>query len=259
MQVNGKQVDALQWLRETGGVNAEKRLSTPQPSSTKKTDKITISKDEASALKNQMQIAKAGVIPGANSDTISSYLTQLKALAPTTPSAITKDTNTVTFTTPTTNTASAKGKNNTIDFRSEMGVVSNNSVTTTGNNNIVRGYNGGQKNNTMAVTGDTNRIYAGQGVSTTAISVKGEKNNVTLAENASNNKVSVSGNNVKVSIGTEGLTPGSNQNWNISVAASNMEVTVTNGKASVNMAEDMKDKYKVTIDDAKKTVSVTPV
>jgi len=259
MQVNGKQVDALQWLRETGGANAIKRLSTEQSTSTKKSDKVTLSKDDAAAMKNQMNIAKASVIPGANTDTISSYLTQLKALASTTPSVLTKDTNTVTFTTPAINTVSAKGKNNTIDFRSDTGVVKSNSVMVTGNENIVRGYNGGQKNNAMTVNGDTNRIYAGQNISNTTMSVKGGKNNVTLAENASNNKVAIIGNNVKVSIGTEGLSQGSNQNWNISVAADNTEVTISNGKASVNMAQDIKDNYKVTIDNAKKTVSVTPV
>jgi uncharacterized glyoxalase superfamily protein PhnB len=259
MQVNGKKVDVLEWLRETGGANAVKRFSAEQSSSVKKSDKATLSKDDAAALKSQMQIAKAAVIPGANTDAISSYLAQLKALESATKATVTKDTNTVAFTTPTTNSASTKGINNTVDFQSTMGVVNNNTVAVTGNGNIVRGFSGGQKNNTMTVTGDTNRIYAGQSVSNTTMSVKGGNNSVTLSENASNNNITISGNNVKVAVGTAGLEPGSNQNWTISVAADNVEVSVVNGKASVNMAQGMEDKYKVTIDNAKKTVSVTAV
>jgi hypothetical protein len=260
MQVNGKQVDALQWLRDTGGANADKRFTTKQSAAgAAESAKPSLTKDQAALLKNQMKLNKAQVVTGMSSDNISTYLSQLKALQPATQTTAIIDTNSVNFSSPKTNTASISGKNNSVDFRSTTGIVNDNSVTLSGNGNTVRGYNGGQKNNTLAITGDTNRVFAGQGVSGAAVTVKGSNNHVTLAENASNSSVTITGQNVKVSIGSEGLTAGSNQNWKISVAADNVEVTMVNGKASVNMAEDMKDKYKVTIDDTKKTVSVTAV
>jgi hypothetical protein len=191
-------------------------------------------------------------------DNISSYLNQLRALQPSTQTTI-PVTNTINLNASAGNQGTANGKNNTIDFRSNSGNVKSNSVMVSGNGNSVIGYNGGQETNTMAVTGDSNRIFAGQNVSNNSVKVTGGKNNIALAENASQNSVTVKGNNVKVSIGSQGITNGSNQNWNISVAADNVEVQVVNGKASVNIAENMKDKYKVSIDNTNKTLSVTTV
>ncbi len=264
MQVNGKQVDALQWLRDTGGTNAIKRFSPQptqeQPASKSASDKVTISQNDAAILKAQMQFNKAGMIPGMTSDAVSSYLSQLKALqTPTAQSAAAKDTNSVRFDTPKTNNAVVTGTNNSVDFLSATLSASNNTVSVTGKGNIVRGYNGGQNNNTMTVTGDTNRLYSGQNVSNTAIAVKGNSNRVNLGTDASNNTVAVTGSNVKVSIGSQGLAAGSNQNWNINVAGDNIQVDVVNGKASVTMAEDQKDKYKITIDQTAKSVIVTAV
>ena len=258
MQVNGKPVDTIQWLRETGGANADKKFSSTQ--STVKPDtakKTTLDKDESALLRSQVQLNKASVAPGMTPDKVSTYISQLKALQPPAQTALASSTNNVSFTSPKTNTSAVTGSNNYIDFRSNTAGADNNSITVTGNENVARGYNGGQKNNTMTITGDSNRMYAGQGVSNTSITVKGGHNNVSLADNASANKVSIAGNNVKVSLGSAGLAAGSNQNWNISVAANNVEVNVVNGQATVAMANEDKSKYNVTVDNVKKTVSVT--
>lgn len=259
MQVNGKPVDTIQWLRETGGANADKRFSSTQstvkPDTTKK---VTLDKDESALLKSQVQFNKASVAPGMTPDKVSTYISQLKALQPPAQTTtLASSTNSVSFTSPKTNTAAVTGNNNYIDFRSNTAGVDNNTITVTGNENVARGYNGGQKNNTVTITGDSNRTYAGQGVSNTSITIKGGKNNVSLADNASANKVSIAGNNVKVSLGSAGLAAGSNQNWNISVAANNVEVNVVNGQATVAMANEDTSKYNVTVDNVKKTVSVT--
>jgi hypothetical protein len=190
---------------------------------------------------------------------VSEYLNQLNELKPATPGPKAADSNRVDFDSSKTGSATVNGINNTVDFRSAAGGVENNSVAVTGGGNTVRGYNGGQKNNTVAVTGDGNRVYAGQGVSNAAVTVKGNASSVTLGENASGTTVAVSGNNVKVTVGSQGLAAGSNQNWNISIAADGVEVSVVNGKASVMTPDAVKDNYKVEIDDAKKTVSVTAV
>jgi hypothetical protein len=51
MQVNGKQVDALQWLRETGGANAVKRFSKTQSADQATTSgKTSLTKDESALL-----------------------------------------------------------------------------------------------------------------------------------------------------------------------------------------------------------------
>jgi hypothetical protein len=260
MQVNGKNVDVIQWLRDTGGANAIKRFSTQQATTqtTQSNTPKALSKENALALKTQLAYNKAGVAPGADADTISTFLAKLKDLAATVPAAA-RNTNAVQFNDTKTNTATVKGAFNSIDFRSQAALEQNNTVTVTGEGNIVRGYNGGQTNNTMNVTGNANRVIAGQNVSGSAVTLNGAHNTVNLGTEASGNTVAVNGNNVKVNIGSEGLAAGSNQNWKISVAASNVEVSVVNGKASVNMAEELKDTYKVTIDNTAKSVTITAV
>jgi hypothetical protein len=269
MKVDGKEVNALQWLRETGGNNAIKRFSENQTSqqATQKAagDHVTLSREATAALKAQMQFNKASVLTGISATTaptdIYTLLAQQKAAQATTvPQTVQPappDTNQVEFNNAKTNKTQVTGNYNTIDFRANAGPVRDNTINLAGEGNLVRGYNGGQKNNTMTVAGDTNRLYAGQGVAHTAVTVKGSQNTVNLGTQASNNAVSVTGNNVKVSIGSAGQTAGSNQNWKINVAANDVEVAVVNGTAQVNMADELKSKYKVTIDDAAKTVSVT--
>jgi hypothetical protein len=261
MQVNGKNVDAIQWLRDTGGANAIKRFSTQQVTAQTTqtgTPAKALGKAEALALKTQLAYNKAGVAPGADADTISTFLAKLKDLAATVPAAA-RNTNAVQFNDTKTNTATVKGAFNSIDFRSQATLERNNTVTVTGEGNIVRGYNGGQTNNTMNVTGNANRVIAGQNVANSAVTVSGAHNTVNLGTEASGNTVAVNGNNVKVNIGSEGLASGSNQGWKINVAAGNVEVNVTNGKATVNLAEELKDKYKVTIDNTAKSVTITAV
>jgi len=259
MQVNGKNVDMLQWLHDTGGANAVKRFATQQATGqTQKAAAKSLTKEDAADLKNQMAYSKALLTPGADATTISSFLAKLKDLQ-TAPPAATQNTNAVHFTTTDTNAATIKGAFNSVDFHSQTTAETNNTVNVNGEGNIVRGYNGGQTNNTMTITGNANRVLAGSGVSGSGLTVNGAHNTVNLAAEASNNTVAVTGSNVKVNIGSEGLAVGSNQKWNINVAASNVEVNVVNGTASVNMAEDMKDKYKVTIDNTAKSVTVTAV
>ncbi len=261
MKVNGKTVDALQWLRDTGGANAVKRFSGQQ--ATAQTDKAaqvkSLSKDEASQLKIQMQYNKAGMATSASTDSLASYLGSLKDLQNSpTGQPLTKSTNSVRFSNAT-NNATVNGGFNSVDFKGNAKLEKNNAITVTGEGNIVRGYNGGQSDNSVKITGNTNRLYAGENVSNNSATITGGKNTVNLSSEASNNTISVSGNNVKVAIGSAGLAAGSNQNWNINVAASNVDVTVANGKASVSMADELKDKYKVNIDNTAKTVTITAV
>jgi hypothetical protein len=269
MKVDGKEVNALQWLRDTGGKNAIKRFSGNQAGEQAiqkaAVDRVTLSREATAALKAQMQYNKASVLSGTNvaasTADIYSMLPQQRA-AQTTPAAqnvqaTPPDTNRVEFNNAKTNKAVVKGSNNTVDFRANAGPVRDNTLNVAGEGNLVRGYNGGQKNNTMTVTGDTNRLYTGQAVADTVVTVKGSENTVNLGTRASGNTVSVTGNNVKVSISSAGQTAGANQNWKIDVAANDIEVAVVNGKAQVNMADELKGTYKVTIDDAAKTVSVT--
>ncbi len=260
MKVNGKNIDMLQWLHDTGGANAIKRFATQQTGGQTQNSSTAqaLSKEAAANLRNQLAYGKAAMVPGSNADTISSFLANLKDLSAAPPAAI-KNTNAVQFTNAAANTANVKGTFNSIDFRSQTALELNNTVTVNGEGNIVRGYNGGQTNNAMNVTGNANRVLAGQNVANGAITVNGGHNTVNLASEASGNTVAVTGNNVKVNIGSQGLASGSNQNWNINVAASNVEVNVANGTATVNMAENQKDNYKVTIDNTAKTVTVTAV
>ena len=260
MKVNGKNVDMLQWLHDTGGANAIKRFATQQTTGQPHngTTAKAMSKEIAANLQNQLAYAKAGMTPAANADTISSFLAKLKDLS-VAPPAAGHNTNAVQFNNAAANTTNVKGTFNSIDFRSQTALERNNTVNVNGEGNIVRGYNGGQTNNTMTVTGNANRVLAGQDVGNNAVTVSGGHNTVNLASEASGNTVAVTGNNVKVNIGSQGLASGSNQNWNINVAASNVEVNVTNGTATVNMAEAMKDNYKVTIDNTAKTVTITAV
>jgi hypothetical protein len=260
MIVNGKNVDMLQWLHDTGGGNAVKRFAAPQ--TTGQTENVstakTLSKEDAANLKNQLAYAKAGITPGAGADTISSFLAKLKDLQAAPPAAG-QNTNAVQFGNAAANAATVKGSFNSVDFQSPSALEQNNTVAVNGEGNIVRGYNGGQTNNTVNVTGNSNRVLAGQNVSNSAVTLNGAHNTVNLAEESSGNTVAVNGSNVKVNIGSAGLAAGSNQNWNINVSASNIEVSVVNGKATVNMAEDLQDKYTVTIDNTAKSVTVTPV
>jgi hypothetical protein len=256
MKVNGKDVDMLQWLHDTGGANAVKRFAAQQTAgqTQEASTAQTLSKEDVANLKNQMAYAKAGMTPGTEATTISSFLAQLKDLQ-TAPPAAGRNTNAVQFNTTNTNTATVKGGFNLIDFSSSKTTLEqNNAVTVTGEGNIVRGYNGGQTNNTMNVTGNANRVLTGQNVSNSTVTLNGAHNTVNLQAEASGNTVAVTGSNVKVNVGSQG-----NQDWNINVAASNVEVNVVNGQATVNMAEDMKDKYKVTIDNTAKSVTVTAV
>jgi hypothetical protein len=266
MQVNGKQVDAIQWLRDTGGKNAIKRFSPDQAQAATASAKTTLSKQGAADLKNQLLLNKVSVVPGITTAATSSAISMLAQLKSAQTPAVSQfakpaapNTNTVDFNNTATNTASVNGGNNTVDFRSKTGAAQKNTVAITGQNNIVRGYNGGQTNNTITVAGDANRLYAGQNVSNTTANIKGGGNTVNLGENASNNTVAVAGNNVKVEIGTQGLAAGSNQGWNINVAANDVQVSIVNGKATVAMADDLKAKYKVTIDDLTKSVNVMAV
>jgi hypothetical protein len=260
MKVNGKNVDMLQWLHDTGGANAIKRFATQQATgqTANASAAKTLSKEEAANLKNQLAYNKAGITPGADANTISSFLAKLKDLQ-TAPPAAGQNTNAVQFTTTKTNTATVKGAFNSIDFRSQAVLEQNNKVNVNGEGNIIRGYNGGQANNTMNVTGNANRVLAGENVSNSEVTLSGAHNTVNLSAEASGNTVAVTGSNVKVNIGSQGLSAGSNQKWNINVAASNVEVNVVNGKATVNMAEELKDKYKVTIDNTAKSVTITAI
>ena len=262
MKVNGTQVDALQWLQETGGTNAIKRFSAQQvqAQSTQKkpSDQLALSKEDAAALKMQVQYNRAGIVPGAAADAMTSYLAQLKAqkaLAAEQPTAAHAN-NTVSTGPAKTNTTAVTGKNNSVDFRAPTGTAQNNAVTVAGEGNIVQGYNGGQKNNTITVTGDTNRLFAGENVSNSAATLEGSRNTVNFGADASGDTVAVKGSGVKVSIGSAGLAEGSNQNWKISVEADNVDVSVVNGKATVNMSDEQKSKYEVSIDDAAKSVSI---
>jgi len=261
MQVNGKTVDVLQWLKDTGGANAIKRFSNQQALA--QTDKAvqtnSLSKDETSQLKIQMQYNKAGMAAPAGTTSLASYLSSLKDLQQTpTNQPTVKSTNSVQFSNKT-NTSSVNGSFNSVDFNGNAKLETNNSVTVAGEGNIVRGYNGGQSGNTMKISGNTNRLYAGENASNNSATITGGKNSLNLSFEASNNTVAITGNNVKVAIGSQGLTAGSNQNWNINVAASNVDVSVANGQATVSMADDLKDKYKVTIDNTAKIVTITSV
>jgi hypothetical protein len=259
MKVNGKNVDMLQWLHDTGGASAVKRFATEQAAGqTQKAAPKTLSKEDAANLKNQLAFNKAWLAPGSDAGTISSFLAKLKDLQ-TAPPAAGQNTNTVQLPNSATNKANVKGSFNSVDFGSKAAFGQNNTVNVNGEGNIIRGYNGGQSNNAMTITGNTNRVLAGQNVSGSSLTLNGAHNTVNLAGEASNNTVAVTGSNVKVNIGSEGLGAGSNQKWNINVAASNVEVNVVNGKATVNMAEEMKDKYKVTIDNTAKSVTITAV
>jgi hypothetical protein len=262
MEVNGRQVDALQWLRETGGKNAIKRFAR-QPDdeatqSQKPTDKVTLSTEAALALKAQMQYTKAGVVAPSGLAGIYAGLAKTTPSPGSPPADSVRDssTNAVQFNTTDANSADVNGAHNAVDFRSRNAPVRNNTVTVTGDGNLVRGYNGGQKNNTITVTGDSNQVYAGENVSNTAVAVRGGENTVNLATDASNNSVAVTGTNVKVSIGSAGQNAGSNQNWTVSVAADDVDVAIVNGKAEVKLSEEQQEKYKVTVDNAAKTVSV---
>jgi hypothetical protein len=261
MKVNGKNVDILQWLHDTGGANAVKRFATDQAAgqTQKASAPKNLSKEEAANLRNQLAYNKAGLTPGTDADTISSFLAKLKDLQASPPAAG-QNTNSVQFNATGANAANVKGAFNSIEFKSPAAALElNNTINVNGEGNILRGYNGGQTNNTMNVTGNTNRVIAGGNVSNSAVTLSGAHNTINLASEASNNTVAVTGSNVKVNIGSEGLAAGSNQKWNIAVAASNVEVNVVNGKATVTMAEELKDKYKVTIDNTAKSVTITAV
>jgi hypothetical protein len=264
MKIDGKNVDMLQWLKDTGGNNAIKRFSAQQTAAQASQQNTTAPKkltnEAAAALKTQMQFSKAGIVSGMTTDnTLASYLGQLKALqtatAPTAgvTAAATQAANA------NGNATTVTGANNTVNLNEGAGLVKNYTVTVNGAGNSITGYNGGQQNNAVTVSGNANRMLAGENVRNSTVTVKGGENTVNLASNASNNTVAITGENVKVSIGTEGLSSGSNQNWNISVAASNVEVSVFNGKATVTMADELKDKYKVVVDNTAKSVTITAI
>jgi len=272
MEVNGRQVDMLSWLKETGGASAVKRFKTPsttaaaQTTSSSTADRVTLSREAVAALRTQVQYNSAGAllgqsgVPPSTSGTMNELLQQvnpLNALPPTAAEMVAKN-NTVRVNPAdvAANAINANGTGNIVDFTGE-GRARNNAVTVNGDANYIRAYNGGQQGNAVSVTGSDNRVYAGAGAQGNNVTVKGSGSTVSQGEETAGTAVTIAGNNVTVSFG--GNNAAANKNWKVSVTASDVEVNVVNGKAGVNMAQDLKDKYTVTIDNERRTVSVAAV
>lgn len=262
MKVEGKDVEALKWLKETGGRNAIKRFSNQTVSEGAGKTHQGINAESSAVLKAQTQYAIADQLSGGSAGTTA--LDMLNELAQKRGAVVkTNDPqgdskgNSVLFTNIKANNVTVNGTANAVNFHSQSSPVRNNTVMVNGEGNQIRGYNGGQTGNSMDVAGDANRVFAGEGVSRSTVTVEGNENIVNLGTEASNNQVTIAGNNSKITIGTQGLNSGSNQNWKINVQGNNVEVNIFNGKVDVKMAEEEKNKYKITIDEIKKSVEIT--
>lgn len=216
-------MDIIQWLRDTGGKNAIQRFSSQNVQ--------TLPKPTAQTTQSAAQKPAAEYAPSAKNLSAPTY----------------DKAGTINGT-----------LNNTIDFSSNLGIAAKNNITVEGQNNYVRGYNGTQKNNTINIAGNGNRILAGPNTANNTMQVTGSGNAVLFAQDAANNKLSIQGNNVKVNMGMAG-GPSANNGWNIHVNANNVEVSISNGKAKVNVAETMKDRLKISIDEKTRTVSVSEI
>jgi hypothetical protein len=264
-------VDILQWLHDTGGNNAIKRFSTDTinqqtqqsaQSNQQPAAKVTLSKNDVATLKASMQYNRAAQIVGFSGGNVInlSSLASTTAL-PAAPVKATAETNRTSFNPEpkSTNTANVSGKNNMVDFTSSYGRATNNNVTVTGNRNMVRGYNGGQTANSISIKGNTNTLMAGEATVKNTISVQGQNNAINLGSNASSNTLVVKGNNVSISMGSQATGAANSQGWNIDVNANNVNVQIVNGTATVNVAEEDKNKYSISINNETKSISVASV
>ena len=261
-------VDILQWLHDTGGNNAIKRFSTDTinqqtqqsaQSNAQPAAKVTLSKNDVATLKASMQYNRAAQIVGFSGGNVInlSSLTGNTAL-PAAPVKTPVDTNQTNFNpgSKSTNKATVTGKNNTVNFTSSFGNAANNTVSVNGNQNMVRGYNGGQTANNISITGNANTLMAGEATAKNTISVQGQNNAINLGSNASSNTLAVKGNNVSISMGSQATGAANSQGWNITVNANNVNVQVVNGKATVNVAEEDKNKYTISINNETKSINV---
>jgi hypothetical protein len=261
-------VDILQWLHDTGGNNAIKRFSadsaTEQSQSaqtgTKPAANVTLSKNDAASLKSSLQYNRVAQIVGFSGGNVINLSNPTNSTTmPVTQAKTPVDTNRVNFNreSDSTNTAAVTGKNNVVDFSSPYGYSANNKVAITGNRNTIRGYNGGQSANTVSITGNSNSIMAADETAKNTVSVIGNNNNAALGSNTASNTVSVKGNSVSVLIGSQAEGENSNQGWNISVSADNINVQIVNGKAQVNVSDQDKNKYQISINNDTKSVVVS--
>jgi hypothetical protein len=214
--------DMISWLRQTGGFSAIKRFSSDQTQS-----------QTSSVLQSLLQkkSANPAFSSGNNAAGTTVYGQSGKS-----------------------NVVDAKG--NRVDFASRYGAGNDNAVTINGEKNYVRGYNGGQKNNIFDITGNGNRLFAGQNASGNTMKINGGGNLAMFADGAADNKLDIKGDNVRVNFGMAGGSA-ANSGWNIQVATNNVEITISDGKAQVKVADEMKDKLAIKIDENSKTVSVT--
>jgi hypothetical protein len=151
----------------------------------------------------------------------------------------------------TNNRVTLNGANNTVDMSGNPGAgvsratfqatggaaITNARVNVTGNANEVR-FNGGRQDNaTLAVNGSNNKVNVGN--------------------NVDNANINLAGNNVTVNMAANGAMGKSQNGWNINVSASNLAVTVENGKATVQGAGG-NENLNIEIDNEKRTVTVTP-
>lgn len=266
MQVNGRQVDMLSWLKETGGNSSVKRFKTASTTAAEPAagDRLTLSSEAAAALRTQVRYNSAGSllslngVPPTTEETMNELLQRINPLndLPPTAADLVNAESTVRFNPgqQQQNTVNARGIGNVVDFTGS-GTAANNTVMVQGNANYVRAYNGGQNGNTLMVQGDDTRIYAGSGSSSNMVDMKGSGNTVSLGEQNNGNSIRVSGSNVTLNM--SGNASGSNGAWTVSVAASNVDVSILDGKGSVNMADALKDTYKISIDNEKRTITVS--
>jgi hypothetical protein len=257
-------VDILQWLKDTGGKNADSRFSKPlktENTDTANTAKISLNSNQISALKSNRLYDTASQLLGFNKNTDTVDILSNLAARPlqAVPQAKTKaaaDTNRVQFTqvANASNKANVTGSNNVVDFTSNGAFTNKNTVTINGNQNTVRGYNGGQTSNLTNITGNTNRVMMGQNTATNTMAITGNNSFISLGDQVSSNKITVTGNNVSISVGSQGS--GSNSGWTMNINAGNVNVSIVNGKASVNTGAMDISKYNISVNNETKTISV---
>ncbi|MDD5672793.1 MAG: hypothetical protein PHC61_01400 [Chitinivibrionales bacterium] len=262
-------IDILQWLKDTGGKNADSRFKpsdTQTPNENQSTSKISFNTNQVNALKADQKYNYASQLLGFNKisdtvDIISNLAARPLKAVPQQPQNQSVNTNRVDFNQAGngTNKATVTGNYNVVDFTSNSKLSSKNNVTVNGSQNTIRAYNGGQTNNSVQVTGNTNKMLIGNNASNNTLAISGASNSITLGEQASQNQVSIKGNNVSVSMGGEGLASGGNQQWKIDVNGSDVNVSIVNGKASVNVGAGKESQYKIAVNDLNKTISVSMI
>jgi hypothetical protein len=260
-------IDILSWLKQTGGRNfinrrAEERAA-QQPAQTQPAaTKVTLSKSAIASIKAENQINLVNQVTNARqTETLPVDILKLDSPRPPKPPSVRNNpaNNQVNFgagNAGTTNTATVNGRTNTVDFTANAQVATNNKVAVTGDANLVRGYNGGQNNNTVNIQGSNNRLMFGQNAGSNTVTAVGNGNRIELGSTSGAN-VQVTGSNVNISVGgAQGGNTAADSGWTVNINASNVTVFIKNGTAELTGSDKEKERLTITIDKNNKKIQV---